>query len=307
MAADPLDDFLAEAGSGTELGERLETIGLLLSMPGILVALGLIVFIRFVHREGSPEERWSVMRVLAICALLVLIGGLAGVAGAIAIGGGSWMEDLTTSTSSALIRLAAGALMTLGFAGPTAEQPWRTTPRYVIGVIGAAAGALSFATDGHTVSQGNVALNASLDVIHVLAAGIWVGGIAGLLLLAVRRRRQLEQGSMAPTIVRFSSVATLAIVSVAAAGIGMSFLIIDSIADYVTTDWGRLLLLKVALVAIAVGLGGYNHFVVVPALEVDPTDTPMLSKARRTISAEAVILVVVTLVTVFLTGASINQ
>jgi len=112
---------------------------------------------------------------------------------------------------------------------------------------------------------------------------------------------------MAPTIVRFSSVATLAIVSVAAAGFGMSFLIIDSIADYVTTDWGRLLLLKIALVAIVVGLGSYNHFVVVPALEVDPTDTPMLSQAKKTISAEAGILLVVTLLTVFLTEASINQ
>ncbi|HEX6286473.1 MAG TPA: CopD family protein, partial [Acidimicrobiia bacterium] len=180
-------------------------------------------------------------------------------------------------------------------------------PRYVVGVIGAAAAALSLATDGHTVSQGNVALNASLDVVHVLAAGIWVGGIVGLLVLTVRRRRRLEQGSMATTIVRFSSVATLAIVSVAAAGFGMSLLIIDSIADYVTTDWGRLLLLKVALVAIAVGLGAYNHFVAVPALEVDPTDSLVLSKARRTTSAEAAILLVVTLLTVFLTGASINQ
>ena len=307
LGADPLDDFLAGAGAGTELGERLETIGLLLSLPGILLAVGLIVFIRFVHTRGSPEERWSIMRALATCALLVLIGGLVEVAGAVAIGGGPWIEDLTSGTSSSLIRLAAGAMLTLAFLRPPAREPRAFTWRHVIGVTGALAGALSFATDGHTVSQGNLLLHASLDVVHVLAAGIWVGGIAGLLLMAIRRRRRLENDSMAPSIVRFSSVATLAIVTVAAAGLGMSFLIVDSIGDYVATSWGRLLLLKVALVAIAVGIGAYNHFVVVPALEVDPRDASMLSRARRTISAEATILLVVTLVTVFLTGASINQ
>ena len=308
-AADPIDEFLEGAGGGTELGERLETIGLVLALPGIVVALGLIAFLLFVHRQGSPGERAACARALAMCGLLVLVGGVAEVMGTVAVVGGTWLEDLTHTTRSSSIRLFAGFLMTIGFVGVSSSIPesWRSASRELIGMVGAATGALSFATDGHTVSQGNLFLHASLDVVHVLAAGVWVGGVIGLSLMMLRRRRGLETSSMAPTIVRFSTVATVAVVAVAAGGAGMSLLIVDSIGDLLMTPWGRLLLLKVALVSMAAGLGGYNHYAVVPALEVDPADQSMLSRVGKTIGAEIVLLLAVILVTVFLSGVSIDQ
>ncbi|HEX6221143.1 MAG TPA: CopD family protein [Acidimicrobiia bacterium] len=308
-AADPLDDFLEGAGAGSELGERLETIGVALALPGIVIAVGLIVFLLFVHKRGSSEERMALLRALAVSGLVVLVGGLVEVVGAVAVGGGTWIEDLADTSRSPLIRLLAGTLMTVGFVGVRSPipEPWRPAPRQIFGVIGAVSGGLSFATDGHTISEGNLFLSASLDVIHVLAAGVWVGGVVGLFLMSLRRSRGLETSPMAPTIVRFSTVATVAIVAVAAAGAGMSFLIVDSISDYYTTTWGKLLLVKVGLVVLAGGFGAYNHYVVVPALEVDASDTVMLARARSTISAEVVLLFLVALVTVFLAGASVNQ
>jgi copper transport protein len=308
-AADPIDEFLKGAGSGTELGERLEVIGLMLSLPGIVVALGLIAFLLFVHRQSSSGERVAFARALAVCGLLVLVGGVVEVVGTVAIAGGTWLEHLTDTTRSSLIRLLAGFLMTIGLVGvrPSIPGSWGSAPRQLFGMVGAAAGALSFATDGHTVSQGNLFFHASLDVVHVLAAGVWVGGIVGLSLMMLRRRRRLETSSMAPTVVRFSTVATVAVVAVAAGGAGMSILIVDSFGDYLTTPWGRLLLLKLALVGLAAGLGGYNHYVVVPALEIDPADGSMLSRVRKTIGAEMVLLLAATLVTVLLTGATIEE
>jgi len=308
LAADPLDDFLAGAGAGAELGERLETVGLLLALPGIVIAIGLVAFLYFVHRRGPVAETRVICRALAVCGVLTLAGALVESAGAVAIGAGTWMEDLTNSRTP-LIRLMSGALMTVGFLASLAAASGAARSKRVraLGVIGVVAGAFSFATDGHTVSRGDVILNASLDVVHVFAAGVWVGGVVALVILAVRRRGGLEDGPLAPTIVRFSTVATLAIVSVAVAGTGMSVLIVDSVSDYWTTDWGRLLLVKLALVGGAGGLGGYNHFVVVPELEFDPANRAILSRAKRTIAAESVLLLAVTLVTVFLTGASINQ
>lgn len=308
LAADPLDDFLAGAGAGTDLGELLETIGLLLALPGIVIAIGLVAFVYFVLTPSSVAETRVVGRTLAVCGVLTLVGGLVESVGAVAIGAGTWIDDLA-NTWQPLLRLMSGALMTVGFLGnpPPVSEVARSKRLRALGVIGVMAGALSFATDGHTVSRGDVLLNASLDVVHVLAAGVWVGGIAGLVIMAVRRRVGIEDGPLAPAMVRFSTVATLAIVSLAAAGAGMSLLIVDSVSDYWKTDWGRLLLVKVALVGAAGGLGGYNHFVVVPGLEVDPANRALLSRAKRTIGAEAVILLIVTLVTVFLTGASIDQ
>jgi copper transport protein len=199
--------------------------------------------------------------------------------------------------------------MTAGFLGgrPEIKGAWRPSARQSVGVVGVVMGAVSFATDGHTVSQGPVVLNMALDVTHVLAAGVWAGGIAGLAIMTLRERRGAETAPLAPTAVRFSTVATLAIVSVAAAGLGMSFLIVDSPSDYVMTTWGRLLLLKVGLVLLAGSLGAYNHFVVVPALDTDPSDGAMLDRAKATVVVEAGLMIAVALVTVFLTGASINE
>ena len=80
--------------------------------------------------------------------------------------------------------------------------------------------------------------------------------------------------------------------------------------------WGRPLVeraleiappgLKVAVVGIAAAIGGYNHFVVVPALERTDDADAMVGRARSTVSVEAVVLVVVVAVTVFLTTASTN-
>lgn len=308
-AAEPLDDFLAGAGGGSAFGERLETVGLILGLPGIVIAVGLIAFVLFAYEPGSPGDRKLFLRTLAACGLLALVGGFGEIAGTVAKSGGTWLSELSGTTRPPLIRLSAGVLMTVGFsyASPLVPEPRRLSRRQRLGVVGATVGALSFATDGHTITQGNQLLHASLDVIHVLTAGVWVGGVVALFLMMLRRRRGLETAPMAPSIVRFSTVATLAIISVAAAGVGMSFLIVDSLGDYFTTDWGRWLLIKIGLVAGAAAIGAYNHYVVTPALAADPGDRSMLARVRWTISAEAALLLAVTLVTVLLAGASIDQ
>ena len=308
-ATDRLEDFLEGAGAGSAAGERLETIGLAIALPSIVVAVGLIAFILFVHKQGSPGDRLLLRHALAVCGLLALVGGLVEIIGTVTVSGGTWLSDLSTTTRAPLARLSAGVLMTVGFLAisPRDAERWRVTGRTTFGVIGATFGALSFASDGHTVTEGNQVIHAALDVVHVLTAGVWMGGVVGLFLMLWRRRRRRETNSLAPTVVRFSTVATLAIVSVAAAGVGMSFLIVDSIGDYFTTEWGRWLLVKVGLVVGAAAIGAHNHYVVTPALETDPSDAKMLSRVRTTISAEMVLLLVVTVVTVFLAEASVDQ
>ncbi len=52
----------------------------------------------------------------------------------------------------------------------------------------------------------------------------------------------------------------------------MAWLALDSPGDLFSTSWGQVLLVKVGVVAIVAGLGGYNHFVLRPALETRPDD-----------------------------------
>ncbi len=111
---------------------------------------------------------------------------------------------------------------------------------------------------------------------------------------------------MAPLVVRFSSIAAVALIVVACAGSLMTFLIIDGFGDLTGTPWGRLLLVKVAAVGLTALFGAYNHFVVVPAFERADVAVGMEARARLTITVEAAILVFVVALTVLLTNASTN-
>ena len=292
------------------------------------MALGLIVFLVVVYTGGRSEIR-LLLRVAGGAGVLVLVGAgieIAGTASLLDIG---WAEAVT-ETSAGMMRLLAGLLIALGLIDhlipaqrlrsaaepqpdPAAEAQvddsgevvrWAPSGASALGFCGALVGALSFGFDGHTVTEGPRVVHAVVNVVHVGAGSVWFGGVAGLAILATIRRR--TGPSVAPTIIRFSSVATVALVAVTVAGVLMSLMITDGFGDYTSTDWGRLLILKTAAVGAVVALGAYNHFVVVPKLELDPDASTMLRRARSTITVEAVMLLGVAVITVFLSVASTN-
>ena len=163
---------------------------------------------------------------------------------------------------------------------------------------------MSFWFDGHTVTEGPRVVHAVIDVAHVLAGSVWFGGLVALVLIGLLRRA--GGPSMAPLVVRFSSIAAAALIIVALAGSLMTLFIIDGFGDLTGTPWGRLLLVKLGAVVLTVLFGAYNHFVVVPALERADVAVDMEARARLTITVEAVILVFVVALTVLLTSASTN-
>jgi putative copper export protein len=104
--------------------------------------------------------------------------------------------------------------------------------------------------------------------------------------------------------VRFSSVATVALIGVAGAGLVMAVFVLDSFGELTGTEWGRILLLKTVAVAIAAGGGTYNHFVLLPALQADPGDEELAAELRSTVTAEAILLAFVVVVTAWLVAAA---
>ncbi len=139
---------------------------------------------------------------------------------------------------------------------------------------------------------------------HVLAGGVWVGGV--LLMawtLATRHRRGADLGAAA-MVIRFSRVASVAVAAVAVAGTALAIAILDTPSELLTTSWGRVLIIKLLAVAAAAAIGAYNHFVTVPALESDPTDAEAGDRLRSLVRVEGVILLVVVAVTAVLVGAA---
>jgi copper transport protein len=176
--------------------------------------------------------------------------------------------------------------------------------RSPIALIGAAVVTLSYLFDGHTVTAEPSWLVRIADVAHVVGAGVWVGGVAMMAWVLRRRRRRntaLRAGELA---IRFSTVAAVALVVVAVAGIALSFGILDSPKDLVSTGFGRLLLLKILAVGAAAAIGGYNHRYVIPTLILSPTDGSASEQLRSTVRIEAWILVGVVGITSALVAAA---
>lgn len=188
---------------------------------------------------------------------------------------------------------------------PTAPQTYQLDirPEWVA-LAGLTAVVASFMFDGHTVTAEPDLVARVAAAIHVIAGGVWLGGLVVMADTLVRRNRvgsSLDAASMG---LRFSRVATAAVLAVGVAGLALTWTIVDDPADIVSTTWGRLLLMKVALVVVAAAIGAYNHFVIVPRLDDAATGADHQTTLRRTVSIEAALLVAVVVVTAALVVAA---
>lgn len=311
IGSTPLDDFLAGSDSAVEGAERLQRLGLLGSVLGLTAAVGLVAFLALVH-SGHRREIVVLLRAVGVAAIVLVAGAAVEIAGVARLEGIGWTAAITDPAgAAAMMRLLAGSTLLFGLFEHTAfvdGQPadtddpvlrWTPDPASAFAYTGLLVGAMSFWFDGHTVTEGPRLVHALVDVVHVGAAGVWFGGIVGLVVVGVLRHR--SEVTTAALLIRFSTVATVALVLVALAGALMTLMIIDDWGDLTGTDWGRALLVKTGAVAIAVAIGGYHHWVVVPALErgADGRTRPGV-----TLAIEAVVLMFVVAVTVVVTTSS---
>jgi len=105
-------------------------------------------------------------------------------------------------------------------------------------------------------------VNVAVQWVHMTAIGVWVGGLAWLL-LGIRGATKPDR---AAAVGAFSRVATVTLVVVLATGVARGIVEVGSLGNLFDTTYGVTLLVKVGLVAVLVALGALNHFRAVPAL-----------------------------------------
>lgn len=305
----PLDDFLNRSDATADRAEVVRDVGVTMSMLGLLIAIGVVVFLARVHRGPAREVR-SLLTMAGFGGVLTLVGGIVELSGIESVFGTGWSDVLTVEVSSAaMLRVIGGVLVVFGLgeatveAGGEATLRWTPGPDSAFGLVGLAVAALSFSFDGHTVTEGPRGVHVIADLVHVTAAGVWFGGLAALVAVAALRHR--GGGSIAELIVRFSSVATVALAAVAGAGGVMALLILDDVAELTGTVWGRRLTVKLVAVGVATLLGAYHHLVTVRRLDRPGGPDPVeLARARTTLVVEAMVLAFVVLATGFLVNGS---
>ena len=138
-------------------------------------------------------------------------------------------------------------------------------------LLGAATGlALTAALAGHANGHSPRALLVCSDTLHVLCMSAWLGGLVTLLIvLAITARRLPARDRtplMAVVVGRFSWIARIAVAILLVTGVIQSLALVGSFRALVDTDYGLLVLAKIALFSLLIGLGAYNQRWALPRL-----------------------------------------
>jgi copper transport protein len=168
--------------------------------------------------------------------------------------------------------------------------------RSLIPALVAAGGALVMAPSlsGHAGSGSNLA--AVADLAHLAAAAVWTGGLALVfvaLLVAGSERWQLA----ATAVPRFSRLAVVSVAVLISAGAINAYEELDSWSELWETTYGRLLLVKLALVVPLLALGVYNNRYSVPQLRSAASSPAERRRFLRTAAGELALIVGVVAVT----------
>jgi copper transport protein len=185
--------------------------------------------------------------------------------------------------------------MTLGFALVSALLclAWLTGRRpllwaaFVLGLCFASGLSLS----GHSAADaGSSWLSELADWVHLAAATLWIGGLIQLVAVvwpaAPARRRE--------AFLRFSRLATVLVALLVAAGTYLSILRLPHLHDLWSAQYGQVLLVKLALVAIALLWGAVHRFVAKPLVERGPSPG-LLARLPRSLLGESAVAMAVLL------------
>ncbi|SMF64149.1 copper resistance CopC/CopD family protein [Streptomyces sp. Amel2xC10] len=170
-------------------------------------------------------------------------------------------QVLQTKTGAALVSrlmlLAAAALFIAVLFGAydkrEAEEKRDLTFGLAIGGTVVATGlAASWAMAEHASTGIQPGLAMPVDILHLLAAAGWLGGLTALLVALYRA--PADRPVEAAAVHRFSQVAFGSVVALIATGVYQSWRQLGSWSAFTDTRYGQLLLAKIALVALLVGI-----------------------------------------------------
>ncbi|MEU6488267.1 copper resistance protein CopC [Streptomyces sp. NPDC046887] len=174
---------------------------------------------------------------------------------------GTVLETKTgTALVSRLLLLGAAALFVAVLFGAytrRAEESERKDLSFglaVGGTVVAAGIAATWALSEHASTGIQTAVAMPVDVLHLLAMAAWLGGLAALLVVLFRGP-SIEREAVR----RFSRLAFGSVVALAVTGVYQSWRQVGTWSALTGTAYGRLLVLKVVLVAALVGLAWFSR------------------------------------------------
>ncbi len=160
---------------------------------------------------------------------------------------------------------------------------------------------VTVALSGHAAAATSPATAIGLHVFHVIGAGGWVGGLAATMLVAVpvalAGDDSMRHKRVAALVQAFSPTALAFAGLMAITGVIAAWRNLGSIEALWRSEYGEVLLVKLALLSVAAGTGAFNWKRVLPALGSE-TATKRLRRSASVELAAALTVLVVTAVLV---------
>ena len=133
----------------------------------------------------------------------------------------------------------------------------------------AAAFAGTLAWSGHAAGGlgSEAIIHPAADVLHLIAAAAWVGALLPLIVLFAAAGADDASLAMARTATaRFSILGIVSVGTLLVTGIVNTYYLAGSVPALLHTDYGRLLLIKIALFLAMVAIATVNRFQLTPQL-----------------------------------------
>ena len=197
------------------------------------------------------------LRAPLIAANLLAVVGVVGITQAqLTSAGSGWGQLFDTSLSGAFVtRLVPALAGAVALIAARRVSVHTQRPIMAVAWIGAALSVLADAAANHASAEAIPILSVLLQWAHILAGGVWVGGLAALILVIAATpsedRRQILE--------RFAAVSIACLIVIAVTGVLRALAAIGSWQGLVTTLYGALVLAKVALILVLALLGAANR------------------------------------------------
>jgi copper transport protein len=257
--AEPAPPAVAPAPPSTPVSVRYALLGTRLAeYASLAVFLGGLAFLALLWPQGADDRRtrtvvtlaWLIGLVAAVLSigtdsLYASFGPLGALFSAHTYTGEFGSHFGIVLAARALLWLLAGVVLAgLLQAGERAAR----SPGWRLGTLALGFGLLrTTGMAGHDAGVAHPAWGQIADMVHLVSVSLWIGGLVLLLAGVLPRRRPEELAFVVP---RYSTLALVCVVGIAATGSVLAWQLVGSWSALVATSYGRLLLIKISLLAV---------------------------------------------------------
>ncbi|MFL6018731.1 MAG: copper resistance CopC/CopD family protein [Gaiellaceae bacterium] len=210
---------------------------------GLLVGSGMALFDLLVWRPIARSDIRTGWMALALAAMFVSSHGLVRASH----GGVATRFGLTVQIASAIA--ATGAAAAAIAVADRSAAPFGMVLAVLLLPVPTVA--------GHALDPGRSWLEVPVDMLHVTAAAVWVGGLFALVVIVPREGVPPEIVDRAAR--RFSTFALAAVIAVGLTGAVRALAELSSVSQLWTTSYGRAILAKSAIFAVLLVLGAVSR------------------------------------------------